>query len=389
MSRESQKTDWALATRAVHAGQSPDPSTGALMTPVYMNSTYGQKAPTELIDGYEYSRTKNPTRLALERNLASLEGSEYGLAFSSGMAATNTVMNLLQSGDHVVAGDDLYGGTFRLFEKLYKNYGLTFTYVNLSNLDEVQQALRPETKLLFVESPTNPLLKICDLSALAEMARSRNILSVCDNTFATPCLQRPLEFGFDLVIHSTTKYLGGHSDVVGGAIIARNQELHEKLAFFQNTVGAVPGPMDCFLVLRGTKTLPLRMQRHGETAMALAQMLEAHPRVKNVIYPGLSSHPGHEIATKQMSGFGGIVSFIIDGSVEQGMAVAGKTQLFACAESLGGVESLIEHPPSMTHASIPVEIRRARGMDDGLIRISVGVEDKDDLEADLRQALEP
>ncbi len=377
-----------FATRAVHAGQPPDPLTGALMVPIYQNSTYRQRAPAEPIDGYEYARTKNPTRLALERNLASLEGGKHGLCFSSGLAATNNVMNLLKSGDHVVAGDDLYGGTWRLFERLYANFGVKFTYVDFCDLDAVKGALRPETKYVFTETPTNPLLKICDLAAIAQLAHAAGAKAVCDNTFATPYLQRPLEAGFDVVLHSVTKYLGGHSDVIGGALIVDDDELAQKLAFFQNAVGSVPGPNDCFLVLRGTKTLHLRMDRHCATAQRLAQFLAKHPEVTKVHYPGLPGHPGHALAKRQMSQFGGMISFVVKGDVARGKRVAGATKLFACAESLGGVESLIEHPPSMTHASIPAEIRRARGLDDGLLRISVGVEDPDDLEADLEQALE-
>ena len=377
-----------FATRAVHAGQPPDPLTGALMVPIYQNSTYRQRAPAEPIDGYEYARTKNPTRLALERNLASLEGGKHGLCFSSGLAATNNVMNLLKSGDHVVAGDDLYGGTWRLFERLYANFGVKFTYVDFCDLDAVKRALRPETKYVFTETPTNPLLKICDLAAIAKLAHAAGAKAVCDNTFATPYLQRPLESGFDVVLHSVTKYLGGHSDVIGGALVVDDDELAQKLAFFQNAVGSVPGPNDCFLVLRGTKTLHLRMDRHCATAQRLALFLAKHPEVTKVHYPGLPGHPGHALAKRQMSQFGGMISFVVKGDVARGKRVAGATQLFACAESLGGVESLIEHPPSMTHASIPAEIRRARGLDDGLLRISVGVEDPDDLEADLKQALE-
>ena len=377
-----------FATRAVHAGQPPDPLTGALMVPIYQNSTYQQRAPAEPIDGYEYARTKNPTRLALERNLASLEGGKHGLCFSSGLAATNNVMNLLKSGDHVVAGDDLYGGTWRLFERLYANFGVKFTYVDFCDLDAVKGALRPETKYVFTETPTNPLLKICDLAAIAQLAHAAGAKAVCDNTFATPYLQRPLEAGFDVVLHSVTKYLGGHSDVIGGALIVDDDELAQKLAFFQNAVGSVPGPNDCFLVLRGTKTLYLRMDRHCATAQWLAQFLVKHSEVTKVHYPGLPGHPGHALAKRQMSQFGGMISFVVKGDVARGKRVAGATKLFACAESLGGVESLIEHPPSMTHASIPAEIRRARGLDDGLLRISVGVEDPDDLEADLEQALE-
>lgn len=377
-----------FGTRAVHAGQPPDPLTGALMVPIYQNSTYRQRAPAEPIDGYEYARTKNPTRLALERNLASLENARHGLCFASGLAAINTILNLLKSGDHVVAGDDLYGGTWRLFEKLYAGFGVTFSYVDLGDLASLQRALRPTTRFVFAETPTNPLLKICDLRAVAKVAHAAGAKVVCDNTFATPYLQRPLDLGCDLVIHSLTKYLGGHSDVIGGALLANDDDLAARLAFFQNAVGAVPGPQDCFLVLRGTKTLHLRMDRHCQTAARIARFLVEHPEVTKVYYPGLREHPGHAIAASQMNGFGGMISFVVKGDVERGKRVAARTRLFACAESLGGVESLIEHPPSMTHASIPADLRRARGLDDGLIRISCGVEDPDDLERDLKQAIE-
>jgi len=377
-----------FATLAVHAGQSPDPTNGALMTPIYQNSTYGQPAPAEPLDGYEYSRTKNPTRLALEHNLAALEGARHGLAFASGMSAIHTVLSTLQTGDHVVAGDDLYGGTFRLFEKLYRKFGVEVSYADLADLSTLDAALRPTTRMVFAETPTNPMLKLCDLEAVAARAHAAGALAICDNTFATPALQRPIDLGFDVIVHSTTKYLGGHSDVIGGAVITDDPELFEQLAFFQNTIGAVPGPLDSFLVLRGTKTLHLRMQRHCESAALLAEYLVGHPEVQKVYYPGLADHPGHEIAARQMSGFGGMISFVVAGDVQRGMQVTGATELFACAESLGGVESLIEHPPSMTHASIPAETRRANGMDDGLIRISVGIEDPDDLREDLRQALE-
>jgi len=385
-SHDSHASD-GFGTRAVHAGQPPDPLTGALMVPIYQNSTYRQRGPADPIDGYEYARTKNPTRLALERNLAALEGGKHGLCFASGLAAINTVLNLLKSGDHVVAGDDLYGGTWRLFEKLYAGFGVAFTYVDLGDLAALRAAMRPTTRFVFAESPTNPLLKICNLAEVAKIAHAGGAKVVCDNTFATPYLQRPLELGCDVVVHSLTKYLGGHSDVIGGALIASDDELAARLAFFQNAVGGVPGPQDCFLVLRGTKTLHLRMERHCQTALRIARFLERHPDVTKVFYPGLKQHPGHAIAAKQMNGFGGMISFVVKGDVERGKQVAARTRLFACAESLGGVESLIEHPPSMTHASIPAELRRARGLDDGLLRISVGVEDADDLERDLAQAI--
>ncbi len=381
--------NYRFSTVAVHASQTPDPSTGALMTPVYLNSTYAQRAPAEPVNGYEYSRTKNPTRLALEENLASLEGARFGLAFGSGMAAIHTVLNLLKAGDHVVAGDDLYGGTYRILEKLFRKFGVEITYVDFSSLTALDRALRPETRLVFAETPTNPLLKLCDLEEVALRAHGVGALAVCDNTFATPFLQRPLDHGFDIVVHSTTKYLGGHSDIVGGALITPRQDLYDSLRFFQNAVGGVPGPLDCFLVLRGTKTLALRMERHCESAMRLALFLSKHPDVAKVYYPGLPEHPGHSIARRQMRAFGGMISFVVKGDMQRGKSVAARTRLFACAESLGGVESLIEHPPSMTHASVPAQVRHAAGMDDGLLRISVGVEDPEDLESDLEQALRP
>jgi cystathionine beta-lyase/cystathionine gamma-synthase len=375
-----------FGTRAVHAGQRPDPTTGAIMTPVYLTSTYVQESPAVLKNGYDYSRTKNPTRVALEANLASLENGRFGLAFSSGMGAANTVLNLLKQGDHVVAGDDLYGGTYRIFTKLFRNYGLTFTFVDLTDLDRARESFTDQTKLLFVETPSNPLLRICDLKALAELARERSVISVCDNTFASPYLQNPLDLGFDIVLHSTTKYLAGHSDVVGGALITNDPDLRTQLAFFQNAVGAVPGPLDCFLVLRGTKTLHLRMERHCQNAAAIATFLSEHERVKQVYYPGLPACQGHELAAKQMRGFGGMVSFELKATEEETRQVVSATRLFSLAESLGGVESLVCHPSSMTHASIPAEERHARGLSDGLVRLSVGIEDAGDLLEDLRQA---
>jgi len=376
-----------FASRAVHAGQPPDRSTGALMTPIYQNSTYAQPAPAQAIDGYDYGRTKNPTRHALERNLASLEEARFCAAFSSGMAAINTAVLLLKSGDHVVAGDDLYGGTWRLFERVYRGFGLTFRFVDATDPAALKAALSPATKMVYVETPSNPLLRICDLEQVAAIAHSAGALAVCDNTFATPYLQQPLRHGFDLVIHSTTKYLGGHSDVIGGALLTSQEALHERIRFLQNAVGAVPGPLDCFLVLRGTKTLHLRMERHSANALQIAQFLEVHPDVAEVFYPGLSRHPGHAIAARQMAAFGGMISFVVRGDLERAKRVASSTSLFALAESLGGVESLIEHPPSMTHASIPRELRLQAGLQDGLIRLSVGVEHADDLVEDLRQAL--
>lgn len=375
-----------FGTRAIHAGNEPDPTTGAIMPPVYLTSTYVQEEPAKL-KGYDYSRTCNPTRTALERNLAALEGGRFGLAFSSGMGAINTVLNLLRSGDHVVAGNDLYGGTYRIFTTLYAKLGVDFTFVDLADPDDVERAFSNRTRMLFVETPSNPLLRLCDIEELARRARAHEVLTVVDNTFATPYLQNPLALGADVVVHSTTKYLGGHSDVVGGALVVDDEELRAELAHFQNTVGATPGPLDCFLVLRGTKTLHVRMDRHCQNAAALAEMLEAHPRVSVVHYPGLPSHPQHDLARRQMRAPGGMISFEIDGTVEQARKVAASFRIFALAESLGGVESLVDHPASMTHASIPREERIAAGFRDGLLRLSVGIEDVDDLRADLEGAL--
>lgn len=375
-------------TRAIHAGQDPDPRNGAVMTPVWFTSTYKQDAPAKPRDGYEYSRTSNPTRTALQENLASLEGGAFGLCFSSGLAATNALLDRLVPGDHVVAGNDLYGGTYRLFTKVFERYGVRFTYVDTSDLAAVEAAIEERTRYVFLETPTNPLLRLTDIAATARVAHAKKKLVVVDNTFATPYLQRPLELGADLVIHSLTKYLGGHSDVVAGAIVGNDPKLREELAFFQNAVGGTPGPMDMFLVLRGIKTLHVRMDRHGENAMALARRLEGDPRVARVIYPGLASHPQRALAERQMSGFGGMVSFELRGGVEVANAFASSTRVFILAESLGGVESLVEVPASMTHASIPAEIRRRAGLPDGLVRLSVGIEHIDDLIADVEQALE-
>jgi cystathionine gamma-lyase len=377
-----------FGTRAVHAGQVPDPTTGAVMTPIYLTSTYVQDGPGNH-KGYEYSRTHNLTRFALEANLAALEGGRFGLCFASGLAATSTVLQLLEAGDHVVAGDDLYGGSFRLFDKVYRRFGLEFSYVDpVGGAAAFAAALRPQTKLVWIESPTNPMLKLCDIAAVAELCKQRKILLAVDNTFMTPFNQQPLALGADIVCHSTTKYLNGHSDVVGGALIIDDQELRDRLAFLQNAVGAVPSPMDSFLVLRGTKTLHLRMERHEHNARALAGWLEAHPRVERVIYPGLNSHPQHALAARQQRGFGGMISFDLRGGIDAARRFLQACKLFACAESLGGVESLIEHPAIMTHASVPPDRRRALGIGDGFIRLSVGVEDLDDLRADLERAFD-
>ncbi len=382
----SQEREAGFGTRAVHAGQHPDPTTGAIMTPVYLTSTYVQEAPG-VLKGYDYSRTRNPTRTALEANLAALEGGRHGLCFSSGMAAINTVLNLLKSGDHVVAGNDLYGGTYRLCRTLYEKLGVDFTFVDMSDLAAVRESLRDSTRLVMTESPSNPLLRLTDLSAVATLCKERGILSMCDNTFATPYLQSPLRHGIDIVVHSTTKYVGGHSDVVGGALVVDDDGLRERLAHFQNTVGGTPGAFECFLLLRGTKTLHVRMDRHCENARRIAEDLESHPRVKRVYYPGLPSHPQHALASKQMRAGGGMVSFELDASVADAKRVTSSFRVFALAESLGGVESLVDHPATMTHASIPPEERRKAGFEDGLIRLSVGIEDVEDLRADVTRAI--
>ena len=375
-----------FGTLAIHAGQSPDPTTGAIMTPIYCTSTYVQEFPAVTKDGYDYSRGKNPTRTALQDNLAALEGGRHGLCFASGLSAIHALVSTLAPGDRIVCGDDLYGGTFRLFRRVFAKYGLLLDVIDTSSLAAVQRALEKPCKLLWLETPTNPMLRITDLAAVAKLGKQAGALVACDNTFASPFLQRPLELGCDVVMHSATKYLGGHSDVVMGALVLNDDALAEQLAFLQLAVGAVPGPMDCFLVLRGTKTLHLRMERHCANARAVATYLSEHKRVSKVYYPGLPAHPGHAVARRQMRDFGGMLSFVLDGSVDDGKRFTSYTRVFALAESLGGVESLIEHPPSMTHASVPAEQRRASGLDDGLIRLSVGVEDIEDLIEDLDQA---
>jgi len=378
----------ALATLAIHGGQSPDPSTGAVMPPIYATSTYAQSSPGEH-QGFEYSRTHNPTRFAYERCVASLEGGSRGYAFASGMAASSTVMELLDAGSHVVAMDDIYGGTFRLFERVRKRTAsLQFSFVDLTDLAAFEASITPQTKMVWIETPTNPMLKIVDIAAVAAIAKRHNLLVVVDNTFASPMLQRPLEQGADLVLHSATKYLNGHSDMVGGMVVVGDDaELAEQMAFLQNSIGAVQGPFDSFLALRGLKTLPLRMKAHCANALALAQWLEKHPAVEKVIYPGLTSHPQHELATRQMNGYGGIVSIVLKGGFAAAKRFCEKTELFTLAESLGGVESLVNHPAVMTHASIPVERREKLGISDALVRLSVGVEDLGDLQVDLEGAL--
>jgi cystathionine gamma-synthase len=381
-------------TRAIHAGQEPDPATGAVNVPVHLSTTFKQDGVGGLRGGYEYSRSANPTRTALEATLAALEGGERGFAFASGLAAEHTVLQALcVPGDHVVVPDDAYGGTYRLFAKVAQPWGLEHTPARVSDVDAVRAALRPgRTRMVWVETPTNPLLKLCDIAAVADVCQKRKVWLAVDNTFLTPALQRPLDLGATMVVHSTTKYLNGHADVVGGAVVTRDDEVQERLSFLQNAIGAIPSPMDCFLVLRGTKTLHVRMERHVENARKVAAWLEAHAAVAKVIYPGLKSHPQHALAERQMRGPGGMISFVIkDGkkpALERARAMLRATQIFACAESLGGVESLIEHPAIMTHASIPPANRQKLGISDGLVRISVGIEHVDDLIGDLQQALE-
>jgi len=377
-----------FGTRAIHAGQTPDPSTGAVMTPIYATSTYAQSSPGKH-KGFEYARTQNPTRMAFERCLADLEGGRAGFAFASGLAASATLLDALSAGSHVVALDDLYGGTYRLFERVRRaSAALEFTFTDMSDRERLVAALQPNTRMIWVESPSNPLLKLVDLAMVADVARSRGILAVADNTFATPFVQRPLAFGFDVALHSVTKYLNGHSDMVGGAIVVGdNAELAERLAFLQNAVGGVLGPFDSFLALRGLKTLHLRMAAHCDNALAIAQWLARHPQVARVHYPGLPDHPQHALARRQMNGFGGMISFVMSGGLDDARHFLERCRLFVCAESLGGVESLAEHPALMTHASLPANLRAALGIGDSLVRLSVGVEDVDDLIADLDQAL--
>jgi cystathionine gamma-lyase len=378
-----------FATRVIHGGQSPDPLTGAVMPPIYATSTYVQSSPG-VNKGYDYSRTRNPTRDALQAAVANLEGGAAGFAFASGMATTSTVLELIDSGSHIVAMHDLYGGSYRLFENVRKrSAGLDVSLVDLTNPAALEAAIRPSTRLVWVESPTNPLLKLVDLSAVAAIARKHGLITVCDNTFATPFVQRPLEHGFDIVVHSATKYLNGHSDCVGGvAVVGSNASLQERLAYLQNAVGAISGPFDSFLILRGIKTLALRMERHCANALAIAQFLEKHPKVERVYYPGLASHPQHALAKRQMTGgYGGIVTAVLRGTIDDSRRMLERCHLFSLAESLGGVESLIEHPGLMTHASIPAPVRASLGISDTLIRLSVGIEDLSDLTAELRQAL--
>ncbi len=377
-----------FGTRAIHAGQEPDPSTGAVMQPIYATSTYAQSSPG-VHKGFEYARTQNPTRMAFERCVADLENGVQGYAFSSGLAASATVLDVLDTGSHVIALDDLYGGSYRLFEKVRRrSAGLDFTFMDMTEPAKIEAAIKPNTRMIWVESPSNPLLKLVDLSAVAAIARKHKLIAVADNTFATPYVQRPLDHGFDLVVHSVTKYLNGHSDMVGGMVVVRETgELAEKLTFLHNAVGSILGPFDSFLAMRGLKTLHLRMERHCASAFAVAQWLATHSSVAQVFYPGLASHPQHALAKKQMNGFGGMVTVILKGDLEQARRFLENVKIFVCAESLGGVESLAEHPAIMTHASIPPHIRRELGISDSLVRLSVGVEDLIDLKADIEQAL--
>ena len=394
----------AFETQVIHAGVEPDPLTGAVMTPIYASSTYAQSAPG-VHKGYEYSRTDNPTRTALQSQLAALEGGDHALCYSSGLAATDSVLNLFQTGDHVIAGDDLYGGTFRLFEKVATYRGLKFDFIDLTNEDLLKQSLKPETKLVWFETPTNPMLKVLDIRGISTIAREHGALTVVDNTFMSPFFQNPLALGADIVMHSMTKYINGHSDVVMGCLVMKDREvkpprktwqdptftapktLYARLKFLQNAVGATPGPFDAFLVLRGIKTLAVRMERHGANAMKVARFLEAHPKIERVIYPGLESHPGHALAKCQMRGYGGMMTFFLNADLEKTRQFLSDVKLFTLAESLGGVESLIEHPAIMTHASVPPETRKAIGILDNLVRVSVGIENADDLIADLDRAL--
>lgn len=386
------KLDWSpkqfgFETRAIHAGQAPDPTTGAIMTPIYLTSTFVQESPG-LHKGYEYSRTSNPTRKAYEDCLANLENGRYGFAFASGCAASTTVLHLLKAGDHVVACDDMYGGTFRLMDKVIRHNGIEFSFVDLTDPENFVKAIRPNTKMVWIETPTNPTLKLVDIRKVSTAARERGIISVVDNTFMSPYFQRPLELGADIVLHSTTKYINGHSDIVGGALITSDDEIAKKLAFLSNSMGGICSPFDAFISLRSLKTLALRMRQHEKNATEIAEFLTKHPKVERVIYPGLPSHPQHSLAKEQMHGFGGMITFYLKGGLSSARAFLESVKVFSLAESLGGVESLIEHPAIMTHASVPPETRKALGIDDSMVRLSVGVENIADLLRDLTQALD-
>jgi cystathionine gamma-lyase len=386
MSSEDFTAKLGFATRAIHHAQDPDSATGAIATPIYQTSTFVLEELGKN-KGYQYARSHNPTRTALEKCLASLEGARFGVATASGLAAVSVVASLLKAGDHVICGEDVYGGVYRLFEKVLRKYAIEFTYVNAREPQQIVNAIRPETKLIWLETPTNPLLRLADLKAVGEIARKYNLIYAVDNTFATPYFQRPIEFGADIIVHSTTKYLSGHSDIIGGAVITDREDLYQELQFNTNATGCVPGPFDCFLILRGLKTLALRLREHERNATAIAQYLEAHPAVEKVYYPGLPSHPQHELAKRQMSGFGGIVSFVVRGGLPAARQFLHSTRLFQLAESLGGVKSLVCHPSTMTHAPIPKDVQEHCGIVDGLIRLSVGIEYRDDLLADIDAAL--
>ena len=386
---KSKKNTQGFATKAIHSGQEPDPSTGAIIGPIYTSSTYVQESPGEH-KGYDYSRTSNPTRKALEICMTDLEEGGQGFAFSSGMAATATVLELLDTGDHIISMDDLYGGTYRLFENVRKrSSGLEFSYSNLSSLDGLESLLKPNSRMIWVESPSNPLLKIVDLERVSAFAKKHNLISVCDNTFCSSYIQKPLNLGFDVVLHSATKYLNGHSDVIGGLVVSsqEREDLAEQLAFLSNSIGSIMSPFDSFLVLRSLKTLAVRMEKHCENAFEIASFLEKHEVIEKIYYPGLSNHPNHEIAKKQMKGFGGMITVVLKGGLKTATTFLERTKIFALAESLGGVESLIEHPALMTHASVPTEVRKDLGIEDGLVRLSVGIESVEDLLDDLNQAL--
>ena len=387
MAYQGDGKQYRFDTLAIHAGQEPDPTTGAIMTPIYQTSTYVQSGPGEH-KGFEYSRSHNPTRYALQDCIAALEGGKYGAAFASGLAANDCILHMLSAGDHVVCSDDLYGGTFRIFDKVFRQMGIEFTYVDMSRAENVAEAIRPgKTKLVWIETPTNPMLKLADLSAIAGICKKAGVLSVADNTFMSPYFQRPLEHGIDVVVHSMTKYINGHSDVVGGCIVTNHEEFAQGMYFRQNAIGGVLGPFDSFMVLRGVKTLGVRMERHAQNAKTIAEFLQGHEKIEKVTWPGLPSHPQHELAKRQMKGFGGMMTFVIKGGLPAADRFLRRVKVFALAESLGGVESLIEHPAIMTHASVPKETREKLGISDGLVRLSVGIEDARDLVDDLRQAL--
>ncbi len=379
--------NYSFATLAIHAGQKPEPQTGAVMTPIFQTSTYVQESPGKH-RGYEYSRTDNPTRTAYQDCVAALEKAKYALAFSSGLATTDAILHTLKAGDHILCCDDVYGGTFRIFDKVFRRLGLEFTFADFSDLKKTETLFRLNTRMVWIETPTNPMLKVFDIAAIAQIAKRHQAITVVDNTFMSSYFQKPLLLGADIVVHSVTKYMNGHSDVVGGVLATQSETLYSELKFMQNAIGAVPAPLDCFLVMRGLKTLHVRMERHAQNAMEIAKFLEAHPNVERVIYPGLKSHPQHDLASRQMSGFGGMITFFIRGGLSEARTFLEKVQIFSLAESLGGVESLIEHPAIMTHASIPAETRKILGIHDNLIRISVGIEDLTDLKADLTQALQ-